>query len=512
MVSKTNLRQLEWHTISSTLYFSTSFLGRLDIENRGVEDALLRAVVEENCMPHVLQLRLEAETLAGSECVVYVVDEYNRILGNVMLNSIAYIDVPECAECALLVKMLPSSKARIKKLESLRINDKDQEIFLKNHLKGDIAVVVPTYPSESNKYLCAFVHARVRAYQEAGIKCDVICSFDHYDSTCVYIFEGIEVLRTPLSNLSSILLIGKYEKILVHFFDEKFAEALEDARLSSTQLILWSHNPETRYWDWPLFASPYFAPPAEISDEQRILFLHRDEIIKRFNARDNVTWVFVSEALRTRSEELIGIRFNRAHVIPNIVDEKVFPFKKKDAALRKKVFLARKFENVSTYALDISIRCIVELSKRPCFADMDFNVYGTGAFYDELVKPVVDFPNVHLHRRFLSRDEMSAVHSNHGIALFPTRFDSQGVAMGEAAMSGLAVVSSQIDAAEYFLPNDCGLLAEVENPVAYADIIEDLYNNPDRFTECSRRCREKVYELCRREKTIDKEIALILGM
>ncbi|MEG0454542.1 MAG: glycosyltransferase, partial [Bacteroides sp.] len=125
------------------------------------------------------------------------------------------------------------------------------------------------------------------------------------------------------------------------------------------------------------------------------------------------------------------------------------------------------------------------------------------------VAPLRAFENVHLHQHFLSRSEVAQIHREHGVALFATRFDSQGVSMGEAAMSGLAVISSDIDAARCFLPTDQGLLCEVENPVAYADAIERLYCNPECFLLASRSCRDKMYRLCRREETVDREIELI---
>lgn len=54
---------------------------------------------------------------------------------------------------------------------------------------------------------------------------------------------------------------------------------------------------------------------------------------------------------------------------------------------------------------------------------------------------------------------------------FPTRYDAQGVSMCEAAMSGLAVVTSDNDAVKEFLPKD-KIYANTENYVEYADIIE----------------------------------------
>ena len=71
---------------------------------------------------------------------------------------------------------------------------------------------------------------------------------------------------------------------------------------------------ETRYWDWPLFTAPYFSDLPEISPKQEDEFVERDAVIARYNSKPNVSWVFVSEALKQRSEELLGFTFRRLHV------------------------------------------------------------------------------------------------------------------------------------------------------------------------------------------------------
>lgn len=479
--------------------------------NDGDADGLVRSVLSSKSEGHYL-VSFEGENVRGSAGLLYIVDEYNHVLGEATLQSTTLIKLPAAEEHALLVKVFPHSEIRLTRV-SVQAEEAEGAVdrFFERVLWGDAAVVVPTYPTHENKYPCAFVHARVKAYREARVACDVICAFD-YEGYCAYEFEGVRVLRMPIGALPDVLRRKRYRSIFLHFFDLRYARALEESDLGNTPVFLWSHNPETRYWDWPQFTAPYFTEQPELNEGQKAEFRERDEVIRRFNEKPNVSWVFVSEALKARSEELIGIRFNRAHVIPNLVDDEVFRFQEKDPELRKKIFLVRKFDNIATYAIDLDVACIVELSKRPFFNDLEFNLYGTGDSYDVLVEPLRSFENVHLHRRFLSRDEIARVHKDHGIALYATRFDSQGVSMGEAAMSGLAVVSSDIDAARCFLPTDQGLLCDVEDPVSYADAIERLYRKPDSFAAASRACYGKMYRLCRREETVDREIALIRGI
>lgn len=67
-----------------------------------------------------------------------------------------------------------------------------------------ILVITPSYPSLENKYLCGFVHSRLKSYKDHGINFDVVCCHN-YNGICKYNYEGIDVLRVNFSNLRHIL-------------------------------------------------------------------------------------------------------------------------------------------------------------------------------------------------------------------------------------------------------------------------------------------------------------------
>lgn len=429
--------------------------------------------------------------------------------GRASLNSRSVFQYSGDVDPVSTLKLAPHSEARIEKL-CVDFFDEEQakDEFLLSSPSSDILVVTPDYPAPENKYLCGFVHSRLRSYREHGLSFETICC-QSGAGACRYEHEGIEVLRTSHVNLRTILRRKQYSKILVHFFDPKIALVFDSCDLHGAELYLWCHNPETRYWESPKYAAPYFERQPKLSQEQIDQYRLKDEVIKRYNDNPLVNWVFISEIQKLHSEEDIGITFNRAHVIPNVVDETMFPYHEKDPDLRKKILILRRFDNLSSYAIDTCVRTIIELSRRPCFDDMEFNVYGTGDFYQQLVEPLRAFDNVHLNPYFLTHSEIARAHQENGIALFPTRYDSQGVSAGEAAMSGMAVVSSSIDATEHFLPNDKGLLAEPDNYLEHADIIERMYNDPDYFIECCQACHDKTVAMCGTDKTTALELELI---
>ena len=495
-----------WYTYASGLA-TTVDEGGLRSENT-TDDAAEVRIELPGMTPGTYEITSRGFCTQGNAGMLYVVDQFNGVKGEITVWSRAVVTVDEPADYAIILT-LPAHSTMA--LHELRVKPAapDATMALADQvLGGGVAIVVPNYPTPENKYLCAFVHARVKAYRQANIACDVISAYDSH-AACSYEFEEVPVLRLPIADLPAVLQRKGYKAVLVHFFDPKFAAALDAANLGDTSILLWSHNPETQYWDWAKFATPYFSDPIQLTDEQVAEFQQRDEVIRRYNTLPNVSWVFITEEQKQRAEELIHTTFERAFIIPNIVDEQEFPTRQKSDDMRRRVMVVRKFDNVNTYALDIVAATIVELSKRPCFDELEFDIYGNGEMFDTLMEPVRQFDNVRLHQKFLSRHEIALAHMDHGVALFPTRYDSQGVSMCEAAMSGLAVVSSKIPAARAFLPSDQGLLCDVENVSHYADAIERLYNNPAYFQGCTRACAEKVRQQLCREHTVEREIEVI---
>lgn len=458
-----------------------------------------------NCKSCFMQISFEGESIRGNSAVLCLFDSKRNLIGEVTLNGKAIFNVESNKKYLCGIKILPQSEVMISKIE-ITYKEQEADVF-KDFGDTDTLVITPSYPSLENKYFGGFVHSRLKAYKESGIKFDVACCY-FYENLTQYEFEGIRVLKLHFSKLRTLLQEKKYKRILVHFFDRNYAQIFDGIDLTETKLFLWVHGPETLYRDWPKFMTKYFESEYKITEYDESIFKNNDKLIKRYNNNPNVTWIFVSDWIKRQSEQLIGIKFKNYVVIPNIVDENTFQYVPKTADQRKKIFFLRRFDNIDKYAIDVNVRTILELSRRRIFEDLEFNIYGIGDFYDELVDPIRKFSNVHLYPRFLNHDEIAKIHRENGIALFATRYDAQGVSMCEAAMSGMVVVSSQNDAIKEFIPSDVNLLAPTEDPEKYADIIERLYNNEEEFMNLSKLCHDKVNSLCSSKETIQKEIDL----
>ena len=378
---------------------------------------------------------------------------------------------------------------------------------MKDQFNGDILVITPLYPSTENPYACAFVHTRVQTYQAAGLAVDVaVQAFDGVSRT--YEFEGVRAHMLSQTDLGELLRARTYKTICVHFLELSYARVIEACDLRKTRILFWGHGGDVCYWDRSAFTTPYFSAPRVMPNDELAECRARDAMLARFNAMPNVTFVPVSDFVKNRSEELLGFTWNSYEVIHNPIDFDTFSYQVKSPDLRRRVFCAKTQDNASNYAMDTVVRTILALSRRACFADMEFTLVGAGNYHEELVAPLRRFANAHIIDRFMTHAELAAAHKEHGIALFPTRFDAQGVSMCEAAASGLAVVSSKRDSVADFLADD-GLLVDTDDFNAYADAIERMYNDADYFAACCKASHDKVAAKCAYERTTAREIALV---
>lgn len=481
--------------------------GTLEIENNSdrKEYLVFNKIFVTNRKPSYINSKVQM--ISGDLCQFKLLAKNMHVLHTIFPNTETYLE--EMPKIAFLgITLQPHSKVLIKSLDM--VIGKTKEKTIDNHFKGNILLLCPGYPSEENKYQCAFIHTRVQGYLNLNWKVDVAVVNELFiNKTEKYSFEGVPVIRTGFNEIRTLLQNKRYDKILVHFFDEKYAQILDASDITKTKVFLYSHGIDTLYRVWNKLNAQYFMPLKEIPNDLQKTFPEKDALIKRYNDMDNVKFAFVSNWARNLSESLIGIKYRNSEIIPCNINTEVFTYQKKDPSLRKKVFVLRKFDNLSTYSIDINVRVILELSKRECFKDMEFSIYGDGDYHEELVAPLRQFPNVHIYKKFLTHKEIKKVHDQHGIALFASRFDTQGVSAIEAAMSGNVVVTSKNIGTEEYIDPRIGTYCETENFVEYADLIEKLYYDENLFIKMSDQMHESVKNTCSYENTLEKDIKMI---
>ncbi len=487
---------------------STKILnGNLVLTNKTNKKGFIVFAKPIYCKGKAYEFVSEIKNLDGTECQLKLLNKSFKVIERIEPNSTVYFsNINKITFVG--VTIFPNSTVSIKNIE---INyDFSIDNILKKNFTNNILLLCPNYPSIFNKYSCAFIHSRMQAYKKLGLNVDLAVVNDNYiNKTIITKFENIKVISTGYNDIRKILQNRTYEKILIHFFDEKYAQILDASNLINTEIILYSHGSDTLYRAWDRLNAKYFENIQKIPEKVKNKFSSKDELIKRYNNKKNVKFVFVSKWAKQLSEELIGIKYKNAYIVPCNIDEDIFKFKKKNPNLRKKIFIIRKYDNLSTYSIDISVRVVLELSTRKIFDDLEFSFYGDGDFHEELLSPLKKFSNVRIYKKFLSHEEIAKVHQENGIALFPTRFDTQAVSSCEAAMSGNIVITSYGVGTEEYIDPKLGTYCETENIKQYADLIEKIYNDEKLFLELSEKMYKCVEKTVGYDRTIKKDLELI---
>ena len=156
------------------------------------------------------------------------------------------------------------------------------------------------------------------------------------------------------------------------------------------------------------------------------------------------------------------------------------------------------------------VQAIQELAKQSFFKELKFFVAGDGALFDQTVKPLKKYDNVHVEKRFFRQEELAELYQEYGIVLIPSRGDTQGVSRDEAMSCGLVAVTNAVAAIPEFVDESCAVLAPDEDYKALAQGVVQMYQDPKRYIEMSQKAAERVRSQTSRPYTIDRELQLIL--
>ena len=425
---------------------------------------------------------------------------------NVPINSESNIPVSSLSKIRLSIVVPANSKIEIKELSF--DFDKNEDLVDNLEKKNKVLVIVPEYPSYVNLYYCAFAHSRNKEYVKNGLNIQVFAVNPGISYQTKYEKDNIPVVKGSYKDLKRLLTKHQYSVIVTHFVDEYLFSIFDGNVYENQKLIFICHGPETVYRYLVNKVRPYFTKPQKepiVNDT----FDLKDFYVKKYSQKENVEWVFVSDWLKEFSEEQQNLKFKHSRVINNIIDEDLFPYKKKNKEDRKKILLVRKFDNICQHSIDQVVYAILELSRKSYFKELEFDIYGDGNFYDTLIAPIKDFENVHLYRRFIPNEKLNDVYKDHGIMLLPSRHDAHAVSMGESASTGLVVIGSRVTSNPYFMnEKENHTLSDPEDFKELAGIIERLYKNPDEFLKISKNMADFTRQF-NKKNTVMKEINLI---
>lgn len=375
--------------------------------------------------------------------------------------------------------------------------------------KSDTLVLAKQYPSYDDLYKYGFLHSRLRAYKQAGKLVDMFKIAGNNGVFGFSEFESVDLFTGDAENLKNTLKSGQFKRVFVHILDKNMWSILEEF-VDTIEIVVWVHGSEAQVWQRRAYEFEGM-PESEVvrrkklSDQRKAFW--QQLINKRY---PNIKFIFVSEYFKNEfvTDICNGEGSFNYEIIHNYIDGNLFPYHEKSAEDAYKVLSIRPFSSL-TYANDLTVKAILELSKEPDFNKFQFTIVGDGALFDTTVEPLKQFENVTLRKEFLTQPEIAKLHQAHGIFLVPTRMDTQGVSRGEATSSGLVAVTTDIAAVSEFLSNGVdGMSVPSEDYIDLSEKLKELARNNFLFKSISSSGASRVRKQCSFDETIVKEISL----
>lgn len=372
----------------------------------------------------------------------------------------------------------------------------------------DFVVVAPSYPHQGRTG-SEYVRSRVRAYVAAGLR-GLVVDYSPMNVAEPFIFEdeGVDIAVIRASDLPAALdaLAASGSPVLAHSPTPTALDELH-TRFSKGRLAVWFHGYEVR---------DYRRLQCNTTTEELFAIRHiRDaQNRERFHAAAPVftdpaiTKVFVSETQRRYSEFDVGAETSAFQIIPNHIDTDTYRARERRPEEARRILLLRAFTQ-RNYANDVALRALEICSRRDGFSELDITVRGYGRHFRGEVAGVRGFDNVTVEEGFSSPAQMAALHDAHGVYLCPTRYDTQGVMLGEAMSSGMVTITNPVAAIPEFTDETCSLFARANDPRAFADALWHVVQHPEVMPGLSRNAAARVRNQCGRQATIQREIELI---
>lgn len=371
-------------------------------------------------------------------------------------------------------------------------------------------LIANAYPNKDRIYSNAFLHRRVKAYQQAGLDVEVVVM-----STKVIhdeVFDGVTIKYMDEYQIADYINHhDEFQTIMIHFMNQKMFTAVKTIT-KKVSFIIWMHGFEAEAW----YARYYnFTVTKEKLENQlsRIDYYEQQrEMFQMLYEMDNVTFVFVSKSFKSYYVDPFVRKLPaRYYIIPNMIDETLFPYREKKAEDRFNICNIRPY-TAPNYANDITRDVILKLSKKKYFKKMTFNLYGDGPLFKEMTEPLEKFSNVFLHQGFVNQEDIAEIHAAHGIYLGPTRHDSQGVSLCEAMSSGLVPISNDIGAVAEFVEHQrSGLLAARDDVDEMVEYIDYLINQPEKYVEMSRYASQSILRKTGTSVVTNQELEVIVN-
>jgi len=367
----------------------------------------------------------------------------------------------------------------------------------KNKLR--INVFSQNYPSEKRVYAAAFVHSRCKGYKKRGYEVHVYSLTKHTND---YVFEGIKIFQGNETRLRTLMREHKVESLCCHMPNMREMRFL-DKDFPAMNLICWFHGNESI---WSAFLYPYHGNPLLIPLKfiRRLwIDIKKKGILREFIDRRKPTMVFVSQWMLNETQKLLGeLPKKRCKLIPNPIDEKVFAYKERKGKIKEIICLRP--HTTRKYAIDLVIRAF---QNSPYIV----HLYGKGLLLNKhrrLAKRLN--ANVKFFPELFTQKELAKLYVKYKFGIMLTRLDSQGVSACEMQMTGLPIITSDIEGNKEFKTG--GTFRINNTDVSVVTKIIDKINKKGNLKELSKKSRKDMVRIAGSKSVIIKELAIITKM
>jgi glycosyltransferase involved in cell wall biosynthesis len=297
-----------------------------------------------------------------------------------------------------------------------------------------ILVLVSGYPSKNNAYNCTWAHIRNRFYIKAGYNVNVLVM----DVDIPYVINEVDVITYAEAKKNTER--GEYDLIISHSPNiRKHIPFLW--KFTKIPVLLFMHGTESCYavGDYP---KPY---PYMESNKFKLIVRNTYDYLKSIvlkyyilSRKESIKLIFVSNIIKSYFEKNIySLRGN--YVNWSVINNSLNPLFLNSTYTPHKVlkadFVTLRSLDHSKFAIDL---VVASAKANPSYT---FHIYGKGKYFEYNKLP----KNVMVFDYHIEQDLIPELLNEYRCALMPTRWDTQGVMVGEMATFGMPVITTNID-------------------------------------------------------------------
>lgn len=481
-------------------------IGKLDAEIQKMQQQKIKLSLERSLMPRLLSRLRHIRRTVRTEGLPNAIRFYLPVLTRKIRST------PIIAKSVSKVPLGLKQSAKSFVERQLVSLSAEINAALKDAAGQDFVLICNSFPGANQGYGGEFIRMRYAAYLEQGLSGSVIHlrralsegTQEPFEQTCY------KVLRLPDAHIGAVskILAQGHAKVLCHSPTPNVQKALQK-HVTHTRLNYWFHGFDVR--DYRRLYFNYST--AELAARKAAL----DEVMqwrKEANqicfGQPEITKIFVSNYLRNIAERDTEITAQNSHIIPNYINGDVFAGAPKRPKQMNRILMLRSFSQ-RNYGGDIAVEAIKIASRWEGFENLHFTVRGFGHDFASATADLWAFPNVDIQEQYSSVAEMAELHREHGVFMCPTRFDTQGVSLGEAMASGMVCITNKTTGIPEFIDDTCGLLLPADNPRSMAKALFHVQAHADEFCQRGANAAKRVRAQCGADQTILREISLIKG-